>query len=1320
MTYTRLEELGLEAFGFQARRTIQLFQGSGIPRPELESNYYHLAVICYSQSSLIAVIQDKLRIIPISLLSTKLEPDQEDDSDEPITLADSDVKEITLDSNIQQIYLTADESYAVLIFDQSKKICSIQTSQLFGQWDGTVSSLTSYNLGSCIVDISFSSSNPDLVAIVTESNFLTIANVREINKASTIRKDVTCSFWKDDLPDALYVGSKTTAEISIIKVNGEESLKISNEDDETKESKLHAMKFFAIDADSMLVIYGSSRASEDNNDAQFKSFVLKNDEIANEAVDICQPWGSIPRKASFYGVNLSGWCKEFPSVLFTIGSKSIELNTTTPESQIRELNDSDNAEMPLDEDTGDDDTSLGLVIDLQASKNVNQPCKLLDSSGPLPRIIVLSNRGQLLTWNIWYTDAIRAKEDNLSQALRNAVSRSEASSAEKASEVKEAATVSKVPEKQELVPSNKTMLQPRESETSNIAPSQPQAPANTENSIFSNSTAKNPFGLSDATSFSSAQMKTLGFGNQYSQAATGKMFSVKQSNAFTSNSSKTQEDPFGSLAKETNSSGLFKGGSGFKMSGNTENTPELFGSFNTGDNKLFNANIGTKQSGFAAFGASHSQESPFAALMQNNDNKTENNFSDFKATGGFKFGSSSAQRLNNEHYIEELDSSSSVEELEGQSEPSEEMGESPSEKLKEADNSIEEITASNAVSDKAKDDSSVDDLLGNAAKNLTISGDGEEKESAQKEREEELEKAKKEKEAAQANAEKERKMAQEKAEKERKRKEEEIRNRIEKEREIAQEERERAQEKAEKERERAQEEREKKEEKSKKIKKQEVENVVKDGAKPEAEERKNAEKDDKAEETKSVGKKDEAVIPKHEPTHPNKDNDILSSKYASKEEKKEDETFEEINKEDVEKSMAEETSNDKKTEDKTSKDEEAEKANPQTEEESAEGKEKIVKDQNTADEDTEEANSEAEKKSEVGKDKNTVNEGKEETSVSKKIDVKPSKLVDVGVYTEALEPKSVDAEKVEYKDEQISVGEGLLDFKVQSFEDEEVYLSKLNVPPPVPEMRILGNVMYPEMSTHPVTSEMMKIVYDTDADMVMLQKNIENMNMFLSKHMDDRIKHTLEKSISFQGFWRLDEANTVSDGINATYSRYEKALTESKDTEKRSSKLVDEIMSVYRMLPQLKALLESGAEPPLLSRKGELPFESLQKRKKINDLVSKVKKQDSELMSQMLLMNAISNPKWLTNNTNGVESVLAGIDYRIRSETSNLLELQKELNGQNPKEEKESSLRDNSSENGVSQEKQIEASSIISQLSNKQRLRKILGRRRTNPQRIAL
>ncbi len=106
-------------------------------------------------------------------------------------------------------------------------------------------------------------------------------------------------------------------------------------------------------------------------------------------------------------------------------------------------------------------------------------------------------------------------------------------------------------------------------------------------------------------------------------------------------------------------------------------------------------------------------------------------------------------------------------------------------------------------------------------------------------------------------------------------------------------------------------------------------------------------------------------------------------------------------------------------------------------------------------------------------------------------------------------------------------------------------------------------------------------------------------------------------------------------------------------------------------------------------------------------------------MSQMFLMNAISNPKWLTNNTNGVESVLAGIDYRIRSETSNLLELQKELNGQNPEEE-ESSLRDNSSENGVSQEKQIEASSIISQLSNKQKLMKILGRRRTNPQRIAL
>lgn len=119
-------------------------------------------------------------------------------------------------------------------------------------------------------------------------------------------------------------------------------------------------------------------------------------------------------------------------------------------------------------------------------------------------------------------------------------------------------------------------------------------------------------------------------------------------------------------------------------------------------------------------------------------------------------------------------------------------------------------------------------------------------------------------------------------------------------------------------------------------------------------------------------------------------------------------------------------------------------------------------------------------------------------------------------------------------------------------------------------------------------------------------------------------------------------------------------------------------------------------------------------------MVSNVKNLDSKLMSQIILMNAVSKPKWLVKNTNGIDAILAGIDYRIRNVTSNVLELRKELNKQNAGETSKLSPNHISSGEDPMQSKKIEASVIISQISNKQRLVNILAKRKPNPQRISL
>ncbi|GAV29710.1 hypothetical protein PMKS-003212 [Pichia membranifaciens] len=120
--------------------------------------------------------------------------------------------------------------------------------------------------------------------------------------------------------------------------------------------------------------------------------------------------------ASFYTLILKDWSPKYPELFVSVGSKSIDIDFFLRNQTVELLNDSDRATMPMDDDSGDDDTPLGAVLDFTSTVKV-QPSKNVDESGPWPRLAILTNRGQLVCWNLWAkTDASSNKPADLSKA----------------------------------------------------------------------------------------------------------------------------------------------------------------------------------------------------------------------------------------------------------------------------------------------------------------------------------------------------------------------------------------------------------------------------------------------------------------------------------------------------------------------------------------------------------------------------------------------------------------------------------------------------------------------------------------------------------------------------------------------------------------------------------------------------------------------------------------------------------------------------------------------------------------------------------------
>ena len=376
----------------------------------MERHTVNFLAVSYTRSIIIAYFNNEISVVSIPKLSEYLEGDSADSSSSSslsssvVTHTHSvfsfDVLQLKLNASESTLYLVT--AHSIISIDLDIFLAGTLNDQLVTSFEETVNvlhflpSLTNATQSICLLDDG------------------TLHLVDAKTRTTEIIKDgVTATGWFEGL--IVYsIGDSNINfyDITKCKVVGTISIDM--------DSNQKFYSFQQISEDHLMAVSGTSIDAEETDD--FTTYFIKIDNATYTPSEVkvtsslFAPYGVIPRKASFYTLVLNNWSKEYPNMAIAIGSKSTDFDLFFPGETTELLNDSDRAIMPLDDETGDDDTPIGIVLDLNSTVGVKEPCKGVEETGPLPRVIVLTNRGKLVIWNVWSKNDLLNDTANLEKA----------------------------------------------------------------------------------------------------------------------------------------------------------------------------------------------------------------------------------------------------------------------------------------------------------------------------------------------------------------------------------------------------------------------------------------------------------------------------------------------------------------------------------------------------------------------------------------------------------------------------------------------------------------------------------------------------------------------------------------------------------------------------------------------------------------------------------------------------------------------------------------------------------------------------------------
>lgn len=1212
--------------------------------------------ISYINDTLFALYNETLIVLKLSKLSKLIE---DPELAKNVILENTEEFKCEAPNGGCQIYLNFNDTILNLI-TFSGEIFQFNVNHLIT--NGKLENLGTIATGNSILRF-IPSSESELSLVLTGSNELLLV---KSNNTSLLLEDVSAVNWVNQSDSEIIFSMVDSNEVIIANINdiGSPIKSYKLELDESA-PLITDFKFFS--ESKYVIITSDSELPMDQI-----TFVVDGESI-QKSDSIFTAYSMVDRLANSSVQILPNWSETFPELMIGISSKSEDISVLTPSTHLKPLNDQDIASLPMVDDN--DSTTIGFAIDLTSSEDVLEPCKGVDKSSALPRLYILNDFGQLLSWDIWLSSDIINSKLNLGKSL---------------------ATITSHKPKHISVPVKTAPSKIETKTATSFSFTKPEESQSTSNSLNTKQDSSTGFGSTGfgstgfgSTGFGASGFGSTGFGSSGfgSQPVAAKSESTLGKGGFGSFANSTSA--FGGLGNKTAPDSPFSG-LGSTSTNQISNNNSLFGSQTTNTQNSIFGSSNNKDNTATLFGSKSEKNEPeqpksiFGASLSNSVNNSPFGAASQNMGSGL-FGSQEKAATTepsnqNSLFGSNTKNTGSLFGTEKKPEPS--LFNSQDKKLETPGlfgsfgnvktnatptslfgnqssttpaanpfgnaNSLGDFSGlSNAVESNRgnqfsfqKQETKLDfnnsdsDSNSNSDENSEDSGDDSEEE-------EELERLKLEeqrlfREAAEKKAEEDR-LAKEAAEKEEK-------ERLAKEA----------------------------------IEKEEQERLAKEAAE---EEKKSLTEDTvKGDELEEEETKADSIL-----------NDLKSTKdenHASEELSEEHEIPEQ--QPDREETEVEASTLSTEEVEKSG----VKKAKEQARLERESGLHNLVKKKNievaNSNEspievitETTEEKSEPSTVTEIIKPTETATKEADLTTIltEKEID-------DTTAETEQVEltPVSVDSKPEQIEDSQavnLNINESVNvepsyksetttfnkeEHKILAFEGDEAYQSKFYKPMLLPVSIARGSVEYPEdlNQYEEVGREIMKMVYDVDAEFLALYKNIDQLTAFLSDHNENQIiKHSLKNSSEFPSHWRFFEIETVVKGIKKITPDYKSINDMTYDVVYKIDNFKRDVFSLKKTTVSLgremedleRDITKSSINSNNIDR--SLSFEQVQTRSTLKKMAAEVRNNYERLSEVVLILNSQIHPEKIINPQ--FESVLSTMQRSIHNHMDILRDLKYEV-----------------------------------------------------------
>lgn len=449
---------------------------------------------------------------------------------------------------------------------------------------------------------------PDLSAALLDSGVLSILKGDQIVHSLD---NVDCFAW--DL-DGTGVGTATGAEFAVYKPDG------TNVSSYTSDEKINDL--VSLQSGQWLL-----QSNPPDEDPIYKLLVHNAGSFNTLEVPLAPPFGEVQRVQQMYFSHLQNWIN---GTTLTLVSTSLATEIASFESKgeqtklMAHANDTDRAELPVDDKSGDDTLPVGMAVDVTGtSRVVKEPCLgVEEASGVLPRLFCLNHLGHLVVWDVFESNQILNDDLSLERALPQLKSvevspaKSESASLGAFSAPAKADPVTKgpfsAPPIAELKAEQSKPAAPPASPYKSTIGSTPSSGfgqlgfgANLSGGFGQSGFGQSGFGQSGfgQSGFGQSGFGQSGFGQK---SETQKSSDVKSGfGSYASKSTESKSSPFGSTSA---SNDIFDGSSNAKPFGSTTESKSIFGDSNA---KPFGSTTESK----SIFGAS-SETKPFGSSSE--------------------------------------------------------------------------------------------------------------------------------------------------------------------------------------------------------------------------------------------------------------------------------------------------------------------------------------------------------------------------------------------------------------------------------------------------------------------------------------------------------------------------------------------------------------------------------------------------------------------------------------------------------------------------------------------------------------------------------